>query len=376
MIQDLSLDGFQKHTLRYIRFEPGLNVIVGDTDAGKSSIIRGLRWFALHEPTSADLIQHGSDSVFVGIRTKYGHTSRFKNSRKNGYRHDDEEFVACGTDQPLAIAQIHGLIAENFQSQHDPHFLLSLAPGQLAKEINRIVALDDIDAATRWLRTRSTGVSVSIADTEIELADAIKTRDEVKTRVDERERLFNLLTAARDRYNGINTQLFGMNTTLLTHASLMIALSATNAQTQLLEKVIAAKAALDTKEAAQDALGTILSAWRAVESDTALNACIEAAGALKSKLLESAGLAELQDRQITTEREILEVICSIRDTVSKAGAIVNALQEQMTKLSDMGRKRKRLDLEINSCQKQIQLCELSINNLPKTICPACGQETR
>lgn len=376
MISELMLEGFQKHTQRVLRFEPGLNIVVGESDTGKSAIIRALRWFALHEPTSVDLIQHGKTAVRVGVLTPNGRISRFKNTAKNGYKHGDEEFVACASNQPLPVQQAHGLIEENFQAQHDPHFLLSLAPGQLAKEINRIVALDDIDAATRWLRTRSQGISVSLTDAETELTNAIATCDEVKKHVDERERLFTILSDARERFRLVETRATRIATSLSSSDLLMQGITLSTRQVEILEKVIAAKAALDRREASKTALESILSAWRTVESDASLNACIEAGEALKSKLQEAAALQQFLSKQNTTEQEIREVFCSICDTVSRGGTIIQALETRNTKLVNLGVERKRLDLLISTCNNEIEACKQAIASVPKTICPACGQEMK
>ena len=376
MISEMLLEGFQKHTQRVLRFEPGLNIVVGESDTGKSAIIRGLRWLALHEPTSVDLIQHGKTAVRVGVLTPNGRVSRFKNTAKNGYKYGDEEFVACASTQPLPVAQAHGLIEENFQAQHDPHFLLSLAPGQLAKEINRIVALDDIDAATRWLRTRSLGISVSLTDAETELTNAIATRDEVKKHVDERERIFSILSEARERFRTTETRTTRIATSLSSSDLLIQGITLSTRQVEILEKVIAARAALDNLEASKTALEAILAAWRAVESDVSLIACIEAGEALKLKLQEAAALQQFLIKQDTTEQEIREVFCSIRDTVPRGRTIIQVLETRNTKLVNLGVERKRLDLLISTCNNEIEACKQAIAAVPKTICPACGQETK
>jgi chromosome segregation ATPase len=376
MISEMLLEGFQKHTQRVLRFEPGLNIVVGESDTGKSAIIRALRWLALHEPTSADLIQHGKTAVRVGVLTPNGRVSRFKNTTRNGYKHGDDEFVACANTQPLPVQQAHGLIEENFQAQHDPHFLLSLAPGQLAKEINRIVALDDIDAATRWLRTRGLGISVALTDAETELTNAIAARDEVKQHVDERERIFNILSEYRERFRMTEMRATSIATSLSASDLLIQGITLSTRQVEILEKVIAAKAALDKQQASKTALESILSAWRAVESDVPLIACIEAGEALKLKLQEAAALQQSLAKQNTAEQEIREVFCSIRDTVPRGGTIIQALEARNTKLVNLGVERKRLDLLISTCNNEIEACKQVIAAVPKTICPTCGQEIK
>ena len=50
-IQEVTIEGYQSHTNSTFRLSPGLTVITGPSDAGKTAIIRALRWFAFNEPT-------------------------------------------------------------------------------------------------------------------------------------------------------------------------------------------------------------------------------------------------------------------------------------------------------------------------------------
>jgi len=50
MIQQLSIANFQSHKDTTLAFDPGLNVIVGPTDCGKTAVIRALRWLIWNRP--------------------------------------------------------------------------------------------------------------------------------------------------------------------------------------------------------------------------------------------------------------------------------------------------------------------------------------
>lgn len=50
-IQEVTIEGYQSHTNSTFRLSPGLTVITGPSDVGKTAIIRALRWFAFNEPT-------------------------------------------------------------------------------------------------------------------------------------------------------------------------------------------------------------------------------------------------------------------------------------------------------------------------------------
>lgn len=128
-----------------LTFSPGVNTIVGPTNIGKSSVFRAVRWLVEHRPISG-LPTFGTDDTQVRISTELGMVVRFKNEEGYGYKIDDQPvFLACGTNQPSEVQQVLGLAEINLQGQHDPPFLLTLTPGQMAKELNRIVDLSVID---------------------------------------------------------------------------------------------------------------------------------------------------------------------------------------------------------------------------------------
>jgi hypothetical protein len=108
----------------------------------------------LHEAASG-LVTHGETSLQVGVLCEDGGVFRFKNPKEYGYKVGQEKFVACGKQAPKAVTDRLKLTDVNFQSQMDSVFLLALTGGQLAREINKIVALDDIDKSISWLRTQS-----------------------------------------------------------------------------------------------------------------------------------------------------------------------------------------------------------------------------
>jgi exonuclease SbcC len=51
MITQLNITNFQSHVKSVLKLSPGINVICGPSDSGKSAIIRGLRWVIENQPT-------------------------------------------------------------------------------------------------------------------------------------------------------------------------------------------------------------------------------------------------------------------------------------------------------------------------------------
>jgi ABC-type phosphate/phosphonate transport system ATPase subunit len=158
MITDIAIKNFQSHKLTNIHFVPGVNVLVGSSDQGKSAILRALLWAVNNRPTGTDdILSHWArddkgkiiDDMIVKVSTDWGIVTRTRGSNFNGYtlREDGKtkQFEAINKDVPDDVIKLFRLTDVNIQQQHDAPFLLSASPGDVAKYFNKIVRLDVID---------------------------------------------------------------------------------------------------------------------------------------------------------------------------------------------------------------------------------------
>lgn len=160
-ITELRLKNFQRHIDLKLLLSPGVTAIIGASDTGKSAIVRALRWVVEHKPITG-LQTHGTEDTRVGIKTDAGTVIRFKDKKEYGYLVNGKKFLATASVQPVGVKQILGMEPINFQGQHDPVFLLSLTPGQMAKELNRIVNLGAIDVAVAEVNARIHRAKVAV----------------------------------------------------------------------------------------------------------------------------------------------------------------------------------------------------------------------
>ena len=264
MIRQIRLTNFQAHRALTLPLKPGLNVILGESDTGKSAIIRALRFTALHE-SATGLITHGETDLQVGILTPLGGVVRFKNSKEYGYRVGQEKFLACAKQQPKAVSNRLMLTVVNFQGQMDSVFLLALTGGQLAKEINKIVALEDIDKSISWLRTQSAKLGTLIDNEQHKLirykADLLpfetldrkqellkQLQDLAKRESELSNRRADLMEIEKEfkKYSTTDDKLDKQIDTVFCIKRNVSALEATKASKQGLESILAAQAAFDS----------------------------------------------------------------------------------------------------------------------------------
>ena len=66
-IKKVNLVNFQSHKDTTIEFDKGLNIIVGASDSGKTSILRGIKWALYNDPSGDYFIREGESECSVTI---------------------------------------------------------------------------------------------------------------------------------------------------------------------------------------------------------------------------------------------------------------------------------------------------------------------
>lgn len=179
MITQLRIKNFQCHKDTRIDFDPLVTCIVGPSNAGKSSIIRSLRWLSLNKPSGDVFIHHGKKRVSIRLSVD-GHKITRRKGSENSYSLDGKVFKAFGmSGVPDEVSKVLNLSDVAFQRQHDPPFWFLLSPGEVSRELNKIVNLDLID---RTMGSLSSGLRRSRVTLEISqdrLRKARENRDEL-----------------------------------------------------------------------------------------------------------------------------------------------------------------------------------------------------
>lgn len=166
-IVKLTIENFQSHAHTEIDFSPGLTVIVGESDRGKSAVVRALRWLFFNEPRGTDFIRVGQGECRVTAEFADGtRLVRERSVSKNRNRYvivrpgqEPQIFEGFGSEVPQEVVALHGMrpvfldedqeLVLNLAGQLEPPFLLS-SPGSLkARAIGRLHGVHLVDAALR-----------------------------------------------------------------------------------------------------------------------------------------------------------------------------------------------------------------------------------
>lgn len=153
MIEKIQLMGFQSWEDLSLKLHSGVNIIVGETEAGKSAIIRALRWTVFNQPSGESFRRRDSEttSSAIWLENRSGELmiERLRaGSSANQYLINEEEvYSGFGQTVPEDVRDALYLDTINFQFQHDSPFALSMSSAALARMLNHCVNLEGIDHA-------------------------------------------------------------------------------------------------------------------------------------------------------------------------------------------------------------------------------------
>ena len=143
MIKQIQINNFQSHQDTRLSLDPGVNVIVGSSDSGKSAIIRALRWIIQNKVPANFRSTWGGDTQIVLSSDNI--ITRSRTNKDNAYSLEGQEYKSFNKDIPEEVERTLNFSDINTQFQMDSPFLLSKSAGEVARTLNKIVNLDAID---------------------------------------------------------------------------------------------------------------------------------------------------------------------------------------------------------------------------------------
>ena len=165
MIKSLKIKNFQSHSDTFLEFSEGINVISGESNQGKTAILRALNWVINNKPSGIAFKSSFSDKkdlCEVSININGKKITRKKNVTVNSYEISNSEpeigiptiLDTIGNNLPSEVSSIINMSDINTQSQFDNHFLLMSSAGEVGRTINKIVNLDIIDELVSNLNSK------------------------------------------------------------------------------------------------------------------------------------------------------------------------------------------------------------------------------
>lgn len=158
----LSAEGknFRSYKDVKVEFSPGINIVIGENDDGKTNLLRLLNLVTTNRPKGDDYISWDGGDMSAKVTVSEGITvERFRNvvwdkkeerwcaGTTNQYKIESEKepFNAVGFSVPEPIQKILNIDPTNIHFQLEGPFLLEDSPPDVARHYNKAVNLEIID---------------------------------------------------------------------------------------------------------------------------------------------------------------------------------------------------------------------------------------
>lgn len=186
-ITSVAIKGFQSHKESSFNLSPGLTVITGPSDAGKTAVIRALRWLAFNEPQGEGFlytirnadgsIKDQEEQAEVTVYFDNGvNITKTRRKGKTTYVHSLYPEPWEKAEVPPEIKDTLGLVKQtygdnfetclNFAFQLDPPFLLSETGGTGAKVLGKLAGTEVVDKAIGTVNKRTHNTRTELAQAE------------------------------------------------------------------------------------------------------------------------------------------------------------------------------------------------------------------
>ena len=153
-LSEIELYNIQKH--KHIKLSlDGINILVGETESGKTSILRGLLW-NMKNNTSGSSIVTNDGSTYCSCTIKLdGHSVVRKwSTTENSYTIDGKVLTSIRTSVPSEIKELYNIDEVNIQCRRDLPFMLYYKDTECASQFGQMLNIEEIDRATSAINSR------------------------------------------------------------------------------------------------------------------------------------------------------------------------------------------------------------------------------
>lgn len=195
-VKSIDIENFQSHEKTHVDFSDGLNIIIGESNNGKTSILRAMDWVVDNQPLGTDFIMTGKK--YCKVRITYDNDTfieRYRTLKDTGYYHvgyiDSNgqetyiEYKGFTNNVPVEVMNAHQMpkisVTKNIEthlnkiSQLERPFLITENTNEKAAAIGRITGTNVVDVAIK-------NVTSDIASEKKMLNISIKDREELEAK--------------------------------------------------------------------------------------------------------------------------------------------------------------------------------------------------
>ena len=232
MIIKLEIKNFQKHANLTLDFTQGVNVIYGQTDAGKSCIRRALSWIFFNVPRGDVIRKAGTKKTSATVTFDDGiKVERIKSNSANAYiihvKGEKKRFDAIGKNIPeevLKVLKMTPIVVDNdklvlnIADQITLPFLLDKPATFRSKLFNKLTGSDIVDKALQSLNKDILRIGKeeriekkSVEEKKKQLEGLTKEKEKIGTTYEKVSKIFVNLKEKQEKYNQLKDFLEKLN---------------------------------------------------------------------------------------------------------------------------------------------------------------------
>ena len=388
---NLSVKDFQIIKAANLSFLPGLNCIIGQSNNGKSALMRAAKSCIYNTPGTS-YVRLGCNSFAVGLQMN-GHTVILQKGANSVYKIDDEIYGKIGRTQLEEVSkalgirelQINGSNEDiNFWDQMEKPFLLDRSETELFRFIVDSGKDNNVTTALKTITQDRQQITKDITVTEGKIAqieDTIKRQETELQDADKKIEIYNKVIELGPKIKRVQEVTTLKDKTLQDGEALKNALILNNSLTAILTK---SKDILDSIQLNARKLDLVNNFVSKVTDSTKK---IEAVNEQLSRL-ESFKAPNLSDN-LDKYKLLSELVSRINGTQNAITELNNKQYPELS--SDFGQKAQKLAAigtlidnitykqnQINTLISQKEQVEKELNDIQKEIneigiCPTCGQ---
>lgn len=238
MLNKIQIHNFQSHKDTEIEFSPGVNIIKGPSDCGKTAVLRALNLLVNNKPSGDAYCSSWGGKTSVKGTFDDCEVTNARTSSSNEYVLNESVFRALGGKVPEEIQKAINMDDINIQRQMDAPFLLSETSGEVAKVLNKIANLDIIDVAMQNINKEVRSANANMAMVEGKITEYEQKMNKFKG-LDDIKALLSFMKVKMTQVDKVKTTVATVKDALLKYTNVQDALLPIQDRIAILEKRIA-----------------------------------------------------------------------------------------------------------------------------------------
>lgn len=393
MIQKVVINNFQSHRETVLDLGPGVNIIVGISGSGKTALFRAFEWlrtnrpagFRFHsrfagqkEPTEVSVLVDGKSITIKKV------------GNKGTYIVEGREYTGLRQDVPDEVVSLLNMSDLNVQNQHDNHFLIRTSPGEVARVLNRIIRIEEVD---KWVSALTSEIYSQQREVGLLQEDIGRIKTEIKTydNLPDMDKAVELSESLSQEVYQIGRDRVALDGLLVLEGNCSREIAEIYDFLSVESMVISAESASDVLQGSANELvdisAKVYELEVVLEKERSLNRILGA-----SKKLEKAETLQLEINGLVKELEVIAKMAVLTKIVDEDRLFVDnvegivgrglqvfdeltSLKLENTKIVQDIVKLERVELDIGRATKAVKDREWEFSGVLREmkVCPECGE---